>query len=117
MLQTIPIDESDMNYDMIQKEFTDLVSLACNQVKESRNIDIKILNNEAKSVCSSQNTINIPDSFKKNLYEGIFHLNLVDNAVNTIIQNYHINEHPLYIKKLYIYIRYWLPFSMSMDIS
>lgn len=95
-LQKEPI----LDYEEIQKEFNELVSFACSKLKEDRDIDIKILQDESKKICSCGNTINIPNSFKKNVYSGIFDLKLLDNAVNTLKEKYHIHEHSLYIKKV-----------------
>lgn len=95
-LQKEPI----LDYEVIQEEFNELVSLACSKLKENRDIDIKILQDESKRICSCGNTINIPNSFKKSLYVSIFDLNLLDNAVNILKEKYYIYEHPVYIKKI-----------------
>lgn len=87
-----------VNYDKCIDEFRDIVAYTLEQVNNFRCKNIKF-STENNRICASKDTIFMPKESLKNIFEGLFTLNILDKTIYHYITTYKISEHPNYIKK------------------
>lgn len=87
-----------VDYDKCREEFYEIVSYALEQVNNTREKNIKF-STENYRICASKDTIYMPLKDLKNIFEGLFTLNILDKTIDYFIDKYKVKEHPNYIKK------------------